>query len=182
MSRVVRISEPSAPAAPDFDRPFEMLEACHQRVQSSLDLLQRLREHVESKGVDAQAQAAASDVLRYFDLAAPAHHLDEELHVFPPLLARGQADVVALVRRLQADHREMERRWRGARAVLTALVEGQLAALDAAAHASLAAFGELYAAHIQAEESIAFPAAVPLLDEAAIAAAGAEMRQRRGGR
>lgn len=60
-----------------------MLEACHERVQRTLGLLGRLREHVRKQGVDNDARQAARDVLRYFDIAAPLHHQDEELHVFP---------------------------------------------------------------------------------------------------
>lgn len=83
-----------------FEQPFAMLEACHERVQRTLALLQRLRAHVLEHGADVPAQQAARDVLRYFDIAAPLHHEDEELHVFPLLLAQGSPDVAALVRRL----------------------------------------------------------------------------------
>ena len=69
------------------EAPFEMLEACHERMQRSLQLLQKLQDHLARHGHDASAVQAAQDVLRYFNLAAPLHHQDEELHVFPPLLA-----------------------------------------------------------------------------------------------
>ena len=74
-----------------FDEPFEMLGACHDRVRRSLDLLQRLRDYLKTHACDDSARQAARDVLRYFDIAAPLHHEDEELHVFPPLLAGGDA-------------------------------------------------------------------------------------------
>ena len=73
-------------AAVGFDTPFEMLEACHERVQRSLDLLQRLTDYLHTHACDDSARQAARDVLRYFDMAAPLHHEDEELHVFPLLL------------------------------------------------------------------------------------------------
>ncbi|MCB1958559.1 MAG: hemerythrin domain-containing protein, partial [Rhodocyclaceae bacterium] len=66
-----------------FDQPFELLSACHDRVQRSLDLLRRLQDHLAIHGADGQAQDAARDVLRYFDIAAPLHHDDEERHIFP---------------------------------------------------------------------------------------------------
>ena len=78
-----------------FDQPFEMLGACHERVQRTLDLLQRLQTYLAEQGVDDSARQAARDVLRYFDIAAPLHHQDEERHVFPPLLAQGDAATVA---------------------------------------------------------------------------------------
>ena len=73
-----------------FDQPFEMLSACHERVQRSLALLQRLQDHLASHGADPQARDAARDVMRYFDIAAPAHHEDEERHVLPVLRAQGE--------------------------------------------------------------------------------------------
>ena len=33
-----------------FEQPFEMLQACHKRVQRSLDLLQRLIADCEARG------------------------------------------------------------------------------------------------------------------------------------
>ena len=77
-----------------FEQPFEMLAACHDRVRRSLTLLQRMIEHIQAKGHDAQSRAAVADVLRYFDLAAP-HHLDEERHVFAVLAAAGDATLAA---------------------------------------------------------------------------------------
>jgi hemerythrin-like domain-containing protein len=168
-----------APGA-SFAQPFEMLAACHERVHRMLSLLARLREHLRTHGADIQAQQAARDVMRYFDQAAPQHHLDEELHVFPPLLAQGAPDIQAVVRRLQQDHLAMESGWQEARQVLQLVADGQVAQLAAADEAALAAFASLYDAHIRAEEEIAYPRAQALLDEAARTSMGAEMARRRG--
>jgi hypothetical protein len=70
-----------------FEAPFEMLSACHERVERMLALLIKLRHHLSAHGWDDQAAKAATDVMRYFELAAPHHHLDEEMHVFPAILA-----------------------------------------------------------------------------------------------
>jgi hemerythrin-like domain-containing protein len=83
-----------------FEQPFEMLHACHERIVRTLVLLQRLRVHMVAHSADEQARQAAADVMRYFDLAAPQHHRDEELHVFPPMIARGEPALVDLVSRL----------------------------------------------------------------------------------
>jgi len=167
------------PAA-SFDEPFEMLEACHERVQRMLALLARLREHLPAHGADAQARQAAGDVMRYFDQAAPQHHRDEELHVFPPLLAKGDPATVELVLTLQRDHRQMEEAWSAARAVLAAVENGGLQQADAAASRALEAFSTLYGAHLEAEEQVVFPAARGLLDEPGLREMGREMRTRRG--
>lgn len=168
------------PPAVGFEEPFGMLEACHERVHRMLALLARLREHVRANGCDEQARQAARDVMRYFDQAAPQHHLDEELHVFPPLLAQGEATNTRVVRRLQQDHLEMESRWTDAREVLQLVADGVVQRLDAEGEALLDAFAGLYDAHIRAEEEIAYPAAQALIGDAGRAAMGGEMMRRRG--
>lgn len=170
----------ATPAA-GFDQPFEMLEACHERVQRTLGLLARLRAHVAAHGSDDQARQAARDVLRYFDIAAPQHHRDEELHVFPALLEHGDAQLQSLVRRLQADHVQMDARWQDARQVLARIAAGEPAGLDAGDGQRLDAFAALYAGHITAEEQVAYPRARSLLDSESIARAGEEMARRRMG-
>lgn len=180
MSQPIRLSSlVSAPAA-GFEQPFEMLEACHERVQRMLALLARLRAHLRTHGADAQAQQAARDVMRYFDQAAPQHHHDEELHVFPPLLAAGDPRIVAVVTRLQQDHLQMESRWGAARQVLALVGEGRINQLAPEDEAMLDAFAGPYEAHIQAEEEIAYPAAQALIAEPGRAAMGEEMMRRRG--
>ena len=168
-----------SPAA-GFEQPFAMLEACHARVQRTLDLLQRLTAHVRQAGADEQARQAARDVMRYFDQAAPQHHLDEERHVLPALEASGDAALQALAARLRADHRRMDSGWNDSRTVLAALAEGRLAALDERQEAVLARFSALHADHLAAEEQVAFPAATARLDSAALADMSEDMRRRRG--
>ena len=157
-----------------------MLEACHERVQRTLGLLGRLREHVRQQGVDHDARQAARDVLRYFDIAAPLHHQDEELHVFPLLLAKATPEVQALVTRLQQDHVAMTADWAAARAGLQALLDENATGFTPQDEAALDRFARRYDAHIAAEEGVAYPAAAALLPPAALAAMGREMAARRG--
>lgn len=163
-----------------FDTPFDMLEACHERVLRSLALLQKLQDYLHDHPCDDSARQAARDVLRYFDMAAPLHHEDEELHVFPPLLERGGADTVAAVRQLQQDHEAMSANWQAARALLQALAEGSQDSFSAPDEAVLARFAGVYAEHIRLEEDLVYPAARALLAPEAVQAMGAEMRRRRG--
>ena len=180
MNQPIRMASLLSTPAVGFEQPFEMLAACHERVDRMLALLARLREHLPGHGADDNARQAARDVMRYFDLAAPHHHQDEELHVFPPLLARNDPATVTLVRRLQRDHLQMESCWREARKVLDAVATGAAQALCAADNEALDRFAGLYDEHIKAEESLAYPAAAALLDAAALAAMGREMMRRRG--
>jgi hemerythrin-like domain-containing protein len=160
-----------------------MLGACHERVQRSLTLLGRLQAHLETQGCDDSARQAAADVLRYFDVAAPLHHEDEELHVFPPLLAQGSAEIQALVRELQQDHRLMESHWANARKVLQTVVNGSAetwVAQTPEQTAALHGFTALYTDHIEREEQVVYPAAQIYMVPQALQAMRVDMMRRRG--
>jgi hemerythrin-like domain-containing protein len=161
-----------------FDQPFEMLLACHARMERTLSLLERLGSHVQQHGCDEQARSAAADVLRYFDVAAPQHHLDEELHVLPRLREEGRA---ALAARLLADHQVMEHDWAQMRPDLQAVVDERLSALELSpARARWTQFATLYRRHLAAEEQQVFPFASQSLSSTQQQAMGTEMAQRRG--
>lgn len=167
------------------DAPFEMLVACHERVHRSLDLLRRLQQHLADHGASDHTMQAARDVLRYFDLAAPLHHQDEELHVFPPLLSGADADLRAVVQRLQQDHLNMEVHWAAARVVLLAVAAPAVspaAPLTAEHTARLEDFAALYEQHIVDEEAFVYPAAQACLGAAEVSAMSTDMARRRGAR
>ena len=182
---LMQISMPgqSAPAV-GFEEPFGMLSACHERVERMLRLIVRLQEHLQMQGLDDQVRHAASDVMRYFDVAAPLHHEDEERHVFPPLMYGADAAVKALVLRLIQDHRQMEVAWKGARAVLLALAEhdrqqawGELTVWQKVA---LNDFARLYRQHLDDEDRVAYPAARAMLSPEALTLMSEDMMKRRG--
>lgn len=166
-----------APAA-GFDQPFALLDACHERVQRSLALLLRLADHLARHGADAQAADAARDVMRYFELAAPLHHEDEERHVLPRLRAAGHD---ALAQRLQDDHAALAAQWQPVRAALQAVTDGRW---DASHMAEAARdwpfFAQHYREHIALEDAQAFVLCRDALDAAEARAMGEEMAARRG--
>lgn len=166
-----------SPAA-GFDQPFEMLDACHQRVQRSLDLLARLLEHLQRHGADADARSAAGDVWRYFEIAAPQHHLDEETHVMPRLAASADAACRAAAAQMADDHAQFHAIWARLGPALAALRDsGQVQTPSLRADAQ--AFIALHASHLALEDGLAFPAARSGLDAQQMAAMGAEMAARR---
>lgn len=181
--RLHQISQPGAQqAAVGFEQPFEMLDACHERVERMLRLLGKLREHVRTHGADTQARDAARDVMRYFDQAGPHHHEDEERHVFPPLLAQRDPAVLAVVIRLKQDHREMAVQWAQVRAALMALVEAgdDWAGFSAEDQQRFDTYDALYRRHLVDENGVVYPAARSLIRGEALQAMSADMMQRRG--
>jgi hemerythrin-like domain-containing protein len=161
---------------------MEMLVACHERVQRSLDLMARLQQHLLATGCDEQARSAARDVLRYFDVAAPLHHQDEELHVFPALLVGPDAALRELAGELIEDHRRMEAAWGAARAALAEIAQGMTGALLLSAEqtAALDHFAGLYTQHIVREEGLAYPGALAQLSATDLQRMSQDMMARRG--
>ena len=171
----------SAPAV-GLDQPFEMLRACHERVQRTLRLLEKVVAHVQAHGSDAKVVDAAADVLRYFDLAAPRHHEDEELHVFPLLLQQNDGALTKAVVRMQADHLQMTEQWARLRESLVGLSQasdGSATFSALALQQEAAKFIALYADHVHTEDTLLYPAAIALADPALLARMSADMRERR---
>ena len=167
----------TAPAA-GFDRPLEMLAACHDRIEDRCDVLHRLLDHLAEAGCDADARQAASSVTRYFDTAGEHHHTDEEADLFPLVATKsGEAATLRLIERLRADHAQMRALWLELRASLQRIADSGSTALDPQL---VERFTTLYRAHIALEEAELLPLAVRVLGEADHAALGAVMARRRG--
>ena len=166
-----------------FEAPFEMLSACHERVERMLALLVKLRHHLSAHGWDDQAAKAATDVIRYFDLAAPHHHLDEEMHVFPVILALYDATLDALVLRLKQDHLDMEKSWVVVKQLLASVVNADVntwVSFSDADKGALDAFAAAYNEHINQEERGVYPAAKRACSNDQLDAMSHEMMRRRG--
>jgi len=146
------------PVAPSIDDPIELLMACHDKVRRFAGLALRLRGHLAAKGPDKQAQEAAQSILRYFNIAAPLHHDDEEVDLFPALrqLAIGELD--QHVAQLEAEHTELAVLWQSLQAWLRATAEGH----PHPAPDTVEAFAHRYQAHAQREEDLVYPFAARL--------------------
>jgi hemerythrin-like domain-containing protein len=146
------------PVAPSIDDPIELLQACHDKVRRFAGLTLRLRAHLAERGADDQAQEAARSILRYFDMAAPLHHDDEDLDLFPALRALGQAELTARIDELEAQHVSLSRLWQALHPWLSATAAGQ----SCAAPAEVDEFATAYPAHAAREETEIYPAAAQL--------------------
>lgn len=168
------------PASPGFETPLEMLEACHERLQAQLATLARLAAWLPEHGPDKQAQQAAANVMRYFDIAAVKHHQDEEDDLFPVLRARAdearRAELGALIDWILADHQRLFAAWARMRARLERIAAGEKADLTPA---DVEAFADAYRRHIQREEGELLPMARNLLSEQDVAALSGTMTARR---
>lgn len=149
------------PVAPSIDDPIELLQACHDKVRRFAGLTLRLRTHLAERGADAQAQEAARSILRYFDMAAPLHHDDEDLDLFPALKSLMQPSLTACIDEVASEHVTLGHLWQALRPWLLATAAGQ----SYAAPEEVDDFAHSYPAHAQREESQIYPAAAQLSAE-----------------
>ncbi|MHB1093662.1 hemerythrin domain-containing protein [Thiobacillus sp.] len=163
--------------APGFDRPLDVLEACHGRIARQCDTLDKLLAHLPVHGVDAQAQQAARAVQTYFDTAAVHHHDDEERNLFPLLEQAGAPGACDLVETLTLEHDELALLWRQLRGHLQQIGAGTTALLD---EALTRRFVALNRSHLEFENTHALPLARQVLDATAIERLGRAMAARRG--
>lgn len=145
--------------ARDPMQPFDALDRTHRLVLEELQRLEALVVRLADHGVDADAQAMAGAIVRFFSSHAREHHADEERLVFPSLLSSGDEQLRTHVVRLQQDHGWLEEDWLELSPQLEAVSQGyNWYDLEMLRHA-LPVFTALYREHIALEESMIYPEA-----------------------
>ncbi|OWY38252.1 cation-binding protein [Xenophilus sp. AP218F] len=162
-------------AAPSFEQPLEMLQACHDKIRRFCDQLDKLPPYIAEHGVNEAAKNAINDVVRYFDVAGPAHHSDEEEELFPLILERVPT-AASRLEQLSAEHGYLHSCWNAIRDDLIALRDGKIGAIS---KNELQEFARQYREHAAAEEVWLFPTAGSTLSADEMRAAGARMAARR---
>lgn len=164
-------------AAPGFDQPLDVLEACHQRIARQCDTLEKLLAHHAVHDSDIQARQAARAILNYFDAAAVWHHDDEERNLFPLLEQAEAAGACDLVELLTCEHDELALLWRALRPTLTEIVAGHSVNLD---ESTARRFIALNRSHLDFENTHVLPLARRTLGAADLQRLGSAMAARRG--
>lgn len=170
---------PLQPVAPRIEDPIELLQACHDKVRRFATLALKLRTHLaQSETVDEQARDAAESILRYFNMAAPLHHEDEEDDLFPALRQLGQGQLAASIDALNAEHTSLAHLWHSLGPWLQATAQGQPHPVPD----TLDAFSRSYIAHAQREEDEVYPSAAQLTPEQLARISAAMVARRTAGR
>jgi hemerythrin-like domain-containing protein len=158
---------------------LEMLDTCHRQTLFTLGKLAALISRLGSRGADPEARAMAAEIVDFFATTARAHHEDEERHVFPPLLAGGDPEIVQAVLRLQQDHGWLEEDWRELSPQLKAVAQGQSGVDLDVLREGVLVFTALSHDHMSLEESCIYPQARTRLQAGERRAMGREMAARR---
>lgn len=162
-------------AAPSFDAPLEMLNACHDKVRHFCVQLDALPDYIQLHGHSQAVVNSIAGIVRYFEIAGPAHHQDEEDELFPLIMAR-QPDAAPKIEQLLGEHGYLHARWNAIRDDLNAYAVGTLGALNAS---EIHEFTRLYREHAAREEAWLFPTAAALISDDELHAAGQRMAARR---
>lgn len=160
---------------PDFTNPLGLLRACHDRILAQCETLEKLVTHLRSNDVDAEAKTAAQRVHRYFSEAAPLHHQDEEVDLFP-VLQRQSLKMADLVYSLKQEHPELDAAWEQLAPTLVRL--DQLQDIDDFS-GQVADFCERYRKHVKRENDELLEIAQHILSSKQQAALGEAMEERR---
>jgi hemerythrin-like domain-containing protein len=159
--------------------PFDVLDACHQQMVTALQQMGDLVAYLQDKGVDGKAQDMARSIFLFFMNTARQHHLDEEKHVFPALIASGDDELVRHTLRLQQDHGWIEEDWLELAPQFESIAAGyNWFNIDQLAHA-VPVFQALYQDHMALEESLIYPEARARIAEWDLQGMGREMALRR---
>lgn len=170
-------------AKPDsgFDDPIGMLKDCHRRIEHFLELLCVVPGRAAGRVLTGEERSAVEAALSYFRVGGHRHTADEEQSLFPRMREGGAEADLAEVERLEHDHRAAEVLHESVEKLYSAWISnGRLASEDE--RELVRATGllkQLYAKHIDVEETVVFPRAAVLLKDEAIAAMGQEFRARR---
>ena len=157
---------------------LSLLTGCHARIRHFSRMAVAL---VESHGAPADEVAeAARQLVRYFTLALPLHVEDEELSLLPRLRGLG-AELDARLETMRAEHERIDALLAPQVEAWQALAEapGRLTTRAAALLPQARELHALFERHLGAEEEHIFPALRTELDDEALDAIRAAIRERR---
>lgn len=170
-------------SAPGFDQPLAVLKHCHDRIRKQLATLDKLQVYLApaEAQADQQAQAAAQAILNYFQKAAPLHHEDEEIDLFPTLGSTAQGEDLALLHnllpRILQQHIQMAEQWQRLEQQLLRIAAGQMQRLDVR---EVQEFQDVYREHMRIEEEQIAVMAARLFSSEQMHTLGSAMQARRG--
>ena len=100
-----------------FEQPLELLLSCHKKITHFSAALYKIVLAVQQEGWNDNYALSADQIRRYFNIAGVEHHLDEEQHLFPAILALPdknpgkKTEISTLIQRMIAEHGETDAQW-----------------------------------------------------------------------
>ncbi|MCU7938551.1 MAG: hemerythrin domain-containing protein [gamma proteobacterium symbiont of Bathyaustriella thionipta] len=75
------------PERATFEQPLELLLSCHEKIVHFSSALCNIVTALKKEGWNENYAASVDQVRHYFNVASAEHHLDEEGHLFPAIIA-----------------------------------------------------------------------------------------------
>lgn len=120
---MLQIKSPSKDASDNqknvtFEQPIELLLSCHEKIIHFSSALLKLSIALKLDGWNDEMTASSDQIRRYFNVAASEHHLDEEIHLFPAIIALDpefkqakSTETLKVLHRLIKEHVESDLLW-----------------------------------------------------------------------
>ena len=137
---------------------FEFLDATHATLGQHLHTLMGMAKPLQDGSLSPAQVSQLKSLCKFFDKEARQHHLDEELHIFPPLYESHDEQLVHTVKQLQQDHGWLEENWLELHPLIEQAIQGNSYIWEELEHA-MQVFNSLYLDHMVLEERIAYPGA-----------------------
>ncbi len=165
-----------------FAQPIELLLSCHEKIIHFSSALCTIINAIKQEGWSKNHTSSIEQVRHYFNVASLEHHLDEEQHLFPAIIAldidckhSDSRDIVALIKRMIKEHVESDALW----ATLDSLLAQR--SDDFTTLSTLSEqFKKSMHAHARIENEQIFPYAKTHISEPELKAIGQAIARRRG--
>ncbi len=165
-----------------FAEPLTLLTDCHEKILRFSSALVKLSEILQLEGWSESSKISVEQIRRYFNIAAAEHHKDEELHLFPAIIALDpklqDPEIKAqleLINQLVKEHVETDALWDQ----LDMMLKNQSDAFAQLNELAIQFASEL-AHHAEIENVEIFPFAKQRIDEETFMQMGKAIAKRRG--
>ena len=165
-----------------FERPLELLISCHKKIVHFSSALCDVIAALKKEGWNDNISTSAAQIRHYFNVASEKHHLDEEEHLFPAIIAidpefkqTQSVEMVQLINRLIKEHVESDELWKTLDTMLEEKSE-DFATLEELSQAFKASMHE----HARIENEQIFPYAKARISDSDFKKMGQAIAKRRG--
>ncbi len=165
-----------------FEAPIDLLLSCHEKILHFSSTLVELSTVLEKEGWSNELTTTSDQIRRYFNIASPEHHLDEEHHLFPAIIALDpeltqpeSIEILQLLNRLIKEHVESDAQWQS----LNKMLEEKTEDFEALKKLSLQFKNNMHE-HAAIENEHIFPYAKAHISEKELKKIGLEIAERRG--
>ena len=160
--------------------PLNEFSGCHEGIIENFNQLERLLALLQDSPGSGEVRAIAQKLVAFFRDVVLLHHAEEEQELFTAVMdaaadEKEAAEARGQIKRLVAEHRELENMWAQIEPAIKKLARGKAADLDRETAASLA---QKYLAHAQFEEEIFLPLSARMLSKNDLSALGLSLHMR----